>query len=211
MDPGNIESQVKGVFARLFRIAESSITATTGPEQIENWDSLNHMSLSSRFGERVSDFLRGRRNHGNGERRGGDQHHSQKARETHMKKPLSDHQVEMFHRNGFVVVPSFYNRATEIEPIQHAIYDIIGMVIRRHGLVIQRPRFQPETFDVGFDELISCDRAHGGEVYDAVKMIPAFVRLAASEKNEDAVRQLRQTDMPGFISRGYGMRIDLPQ
>ena len=36
---------MKSVFAGLFSIAESSITAKTGPEEIENWDSLNHMSL----------------------------------------------------------------------------------------------------------------------------------------------------------------------
>ena len=41
----SVESRVKSVFANLFPIAESAITATTGPEQIESWDSLNHMSL----------------------------------------------------------------------------------------------------------------------------------------------------------------------
>jgi hypothetical protein len=118
--------------------------------------------------------------------------------------------VERFRRDGYVIARSFKERISEIEPIQRAIYDINGMVIRRHGLDIPRPDFRAEWFDVGFHELISFDRNYGGEVYDAVKLIPAFVRLAASKQNEDAVRQLRQTDMPGFISRGYGMRIDLP-
>lgn len=127
-----------------------------------------------------------------------------------MKKRLSDEQVEQFQRDGYVVVKSFYDRAMEIEPIQRAIYDIIGMVIRRHGLTIPRQDFDPACFDAGLYELIAVDRAYGGEVYDAVKLIPAVVRLAASQSNEEAVRQLRHTETPGFISRGYGIRIDLP-
>jgi hypothetical protein len=124
---------------------------------------------------------------------------------------LSKEQIAAFHRNGYVVIPSFYDRQTEIEPIQRAVYGIIGMVIRRHKLDIVQAPFRSGTFDSGFNELIAVNRAYGGEVYDAVKLIPAFVRLAASKHNEDAVRLLRQTEHPGFISRGYGMRIDLPQ
>lgn len=45
MDQQNIESRVIGVFAEQFSVADSAITATTGPEEIEAWDSLNHMSL----------------------------------------------------------------------------------------------------------------------------------------------------------------------
>lgn len=47
MDTQSVETRVKSVFASLFPIEVSSITATTGPEQIETWDSLNHMSLVS--------------------------------------------------------------------------------------------------------------------------------------------------------------------
>jgi ectoine hydroxylase-related dioxygenase (phytanoyl-CoA dioxygenase family) len=128
-----------------------------------------------------------------------------------MTNSLTNEQVESFHRNGYVVVSSFYDRDTEIEPIQRAIHGIIGMIIRRHGLAIRQAPFRPETFDSGLNELIAIDRSYGGEVYDAVKLIPAFVRLAASKRNEDAVCLLRQTKHPGFINRGYGMRIDFPQ
>lgn len=127
-----------------------------------------------------------------------------------MNTQLTANQIETFHQQGYLLVPSFYDRAREIEPIQRGVYDIIGLVIRRHDLKIERPSFSPEMFAAGFAELIKHDRAYGSEVYDAVKLIPAFVRLAASEKNELVVRQLCQTDRPGFISRGYGMRIDLP-
>jgi hypothetical protein len=40
------------------------------------------------------------------------------------------------------------------------------------------------------------DRRIGGEVYDAVKQIPAFVRLVADERHGRLVPQLRATDLP---------------
>jgi hypothetical protein len=123
---------------------------------------------------------------------------------------LSASQIEAFSRDGFVTVPGFYDQAREIEPIQRAIYDLIGLVSDRHGLALRRRPFHPDWFDEGFNELITIDRRLGSEVYDAVKMIPAFVRLAASEKHEAVMRQLRPASFPGFITRGYGIRIDVP-
>ena len=93
------------------------------------------------------------------------------------QNPLSCEQVVQFERDGYLVVRGFYDLASEIEPIQRAIYDVIGLIMRRHDLPISRRSFQPDTFDEGFQELIAANRRYGGEVYDAVKMIPAFVRL----------------------------------
>lgn len=123
---------------------------------------------------------------------------------------LNQQAIADFAANGFVKIPGFYDREREIEPIQRAVYEIIGAVIRRHGLPITREPFSPDHFDAGFMDLVAIDRRLGSEVYDALKLIPAFVRLAASEKNEGILRQLRQTTLPGFIARGYGIRIDIP-
>ena len=127
-----------------------------------------------------------------------------------MKKPLTDEQVACFTRDGFVCVPNFYDLACEIDPIRRAVYDIIGLVIRRHDLPIRQQPYDPVCFDSGLNELIAAQRRYGSEVYDAVKMIPAFVRLAASEKHEAVIQQLRSTALAGFISHGYGIRIDIP-
>jgi hypothetical protein len=118
--------------------------------------------------------------------------------------------VATFVRDGFVVVPGFYDVAAEIEPILRAIYDLIGLVAKRHAVPLRRVPYSPGHFDDGFLELLAADRSYGSEVYDAIKLIPALVRLAASAKNENAFRQLRGTDLPGFIARGYGIRIDIP-
>jgi ectoine hydroxylase-related dioxygenase (phytanoyl-CoA dioxygenase family) len=59
-------------------------------------------------------------------------------------------------------------------------------------------------------ELIAHDRGIGAEIYDAVKQIPAFVRLVGAERHEWIVAQLRGTDLPGTCHAGSGIRIDNP-
>ncbi len=127
-----------------------------------------------------------------------------------MTPPLTDEQLKAFHSDGFVVVESFYH-PTEIEPIQRGIHTIIGLVIEEEGLAIEQQPFAADAFDAGFQELIAHDRALGGRVYDAIKQIPAFMRLVASEKHEAVVRQVRGTNAPAIAAGGYGIRIDNPQ
>ena len=126
-----------------------------------------------------------------------------------MNTPLTDAQLNAFQTDGFVVLPAFYEPA-EIEPIQRGIHAIIGLVIEEEGLCIEQPPFETANFDAGFQELIAHDRTLGGRVYDAVKQIPAFMRLVSSEKHEAVVRHLRGTEAPAIVAGGYGIRIDNP-
>ena len=123
---------------------------------------------------------------------------------------LTKQQTGEFNENGFVILQSFYDVKREIEPILHALYKIIGAIIEREGLAIEREPFCPESFDSGFLELVTHDRALGGVVYDAAKQIPAFVRLLSSEKHEKAYRSLYGSELPGIGHGGQGIRIDLP-
>ena len=126
-------------------------------------------------------------------------------------RPLSPEQVNQFNRDGVLVLRSFYDLAREIEPIQRDIHKIIGILIRKYGLRTTQKPFAAATFDSGYQELIAHDRKIGGEVYDAVKQIPAFVRIVASEKHDRLMSQLRNTDLPAVAAGGYGIRIDNPQ
>lgn len=123
---------------------------------------------------------------------------------------LTADQEATFHRDGMVVVRGFYNSATEIEPIQRGVYDIIGLVIGKHGVAVDRPAFHPDTFDAGYQAVIAADRRYGAEIYDAVKQIPAFVRLSASPDHDRVFAQLRPGSKPGFAVGGSGIRIDNP-
>ena len=123
---------------------------------------------------------------------------------------LTEAQRHTFATEGLLVLPGFYRQDHDIEPIQRAVYDIIGQVMRRHGVPDTRHPFHPATFDEGYLALIAMDRSWGGEVYDAVKQIPAFVRLVAHPAHEQLMRELRPDSLPGIAGGGYGIRIDNP-
>ena len=49
-----------------------------------------------------------------------------------------------------------------------------------------------------------------GEVYDAVKQIPAFMALASSRRNVELFEKLRLGSVAGVAAGGFGIRIDNP-
>lgn len=125
-------------------------------------------------------------------------------------KILSESQAADFRRDGVLILKKFYELDQDILPIQKAIYQLIGMVIAKYCLPIERPEFTPACFDAGFQQLIAANRAYGGEVYDAIKQIPAFIRLVGYPRHEQLFRELRPGSQPAVAAGGYGMRIDNP-
>lgn len=123
---------------------------------------------------------------------------------------LSQQQIEEFKRTGLLIIPSFYNLKEDIEPILYGIWKIIGILIKKYNVAVVQHLFSTETFDFGYKELIATNRKFGGEVYDAVKQVPAFMRLVANSKNEELMHELRAGCMPGLAAAGYGIRIDNP-
>ena len=126
------------------------------------------------------------------------------------KNHLQRDQCEAFARDGILIVKNFYDVEHEVQPVQEAIYKLIGKLIEKYALPIMRPPFAPEHFDAGFQQLIAANRAYGGEVYDAVKQIPAFIRLLSSARHEEVFCELRPQSFPAIAAGGYGIRIDNP-
>ena len=122
---------------------------------------------------------------------------------------LASDQVRRFEEEGFLVLPGFYDVEGDITPIQAGVHRVIALLREKYGLS-PAPSFSPDTFDEGYLGLIAKNRSWGGEVYDAIKQIPAFVRLASSARAESIFKQLRKTDAPGLAAGGYGIRIDVP-
>jgi hypothetical protein len=127
-----------------------------------------------------------------------------------VSRHLSAEQIQQFQRDGFLVIKGFYDLEREIVPIQRGIHQVIGQVLKRHGLEDTRGPFVPEHFDEGYQNLIKVNRAHGGEVYDAVKQIPALMRLVGSVEHETLFAQLRDDAVPAIAAGGYGIRVDNP-
>ena len=123
---------------------------------------------------------------------------------------LTASQSREFSDKGFLVLSGFYHIERDIRPIQEGIHRIIGEVLKRHGVVDITRASGLEDFDDGYAALISLDRRWGGEVYDAIKQIPAFLRLVSDPRNEQLFRELRSGCIPGVAAGGYGIRIDNP-
>jgi hypothetical protein len=123
---------------------------------------------------------------------------------------LNAEQVSEFQKNGILIIKGFYDLESEIVPIQRDIYRIIGLLINKYRLPIQRPPFAPEVFDAGYQDLIAANRAYGSEVYDAIKQIPTFIRLVANRSHDELFRMLRPDSFPAVAGGGYGIRIDNP-
>jgi len=123
---------------------------------------------------------------------------------------LTPKQVADFKEYGYVVVKSFYNCKQEIEPIQYGIWQILQILFKKYRIDVEYQDFSPETFDHGYQKLIATNRKYGGEVYDAVKQIPAFMRLFSLKKNDQVFKQLRNVNTPAIAAAGYGIRIDNP-
>lgn len=123
---------------------------------------------------------------------------------------LSTEDLAEFERNGVLVLRSFFDTDRDIAPIQEGIYAIIGLLLEKYEISGDRPPFDPATFDVGYRELLLKDRGIGGEVYDAIKQIPAFMQFCSHQRLVDITRQIRNTGNPGIAAGGYGIRIDNP-
>jgi hypothetical protein len=122
---------------------------------------------------------------------------------------LTAAQREEFRERGFVCLRGFYDVEQEIAPVQRGIAGIIELLRKKYGMPATG-KVDPARFDAGYAELLASDRKRGGEVYDAIKQIPALLRLVATARHEQLFRELRDTDMPGIAAGGYGIRIDNP-
>jgi len=124
---------------------------------------------------------------------------------------LKQEQINEFYANGVIVIKDFYDIEHDIVPIQKAIFNIFSIIINKYNLDIEPPEFSSRNFDSFYNDIITINRSYGSEIYDAVKQIPAFLRLISSQRNEELLKQLRQTDMAGIGKASYGIRIDHPR
>lgn len=114
-----------------------------------------------------------------------------------------------FATKGYTILPQFYDVQSEIAPIQEGIRIIVEALCRKYK--IDAPT--ATTWDAmtkAYPALIAKNRAWGGEVYDAVKQIPAFMQIVTKAKNLTVFENLRPGSVPGIAAGGYGIRIDNP-
>ena len=118
-------------------------------------------------------------------------------------------EAEQFAREGYVVLRGFYDRETIIKPIQEGIRKIVERVCHKYG-ILAATTTSDQAMGPAYMSLTKSDRKRGGEVYDAVKQIPAFMRLVSDVRNDILFRAMRLASEPGLAAGGYGIRIDSP-
>jgi hypothetical protein len=124
-------------------------------------------------------------------------------------KLMTSELAQQFAGDGFCLHRGFYDYESEIRPIQQAIQDVISLVAEKYG--IDAPVSTPEeAMAKGYAAIIAVDRKYGGEIYDAVKQIPAFMQLVVASKNVKLFADIRPGSKPGIAAGGYGIRIDNP-
>ncbi len=123
---------------------------------------------------------------------------------------INEEQIKDFNENGVLVLRNFYNYEEDIKPIQHDIYKIIDIIVSKYNLDVKREPFSGENFFNGYLDVIKYNRSYGGEIYDAIKQLPSFIRLVSNKKNEDLYKQIRNSNSIGIGFGGYGIRIDNP-
>ncbi len=115
-----------------------------------------------------------------------------------------------FATNGYVIIKNFYDPIEQIEPIRQNIRWIIETICKKYNVKAPTSTVE-EALGSGYMTLAKANRTWGGEVYDAVKQIPSFMRLVCDAKNSQIFKTLRANSVPGLAAGGYGIRIDAPQ
>jgi ectoine hydroxylase-related dioxygenase (phytanoyl-CoA dioxygenase family) len=117
---------------------------------------------------------------------------------------------QRFEDEGFLYIKDFYSRENEINEIKKDIYNLIGLTIRGHNLSVTQAPFSFDCFDSGLNEIVKNQRHLAAIIYNAVKKLPSYIRLAHCDRHTLLAENLLDTDFVGFANRGYGIRMDHP-
>ena len=114
-----------------------------------------------------------------------------------------------FAATGYAVLRQFYDTRRDIAPIREGIRAIVALLCDKYG-VDAPTRTSHDAMTKAYPALIAKNRAWGGQVYDAIKQIPAFLQLVANARNPALFEALRPGSTPGIAANGFGIRIDNP-
>ena len=89
---------------------------------------------------------------------------------------------EDFITKGYTMLPQFYDAQRDVAPIQEGIRVILELMCQKYS--VDAPTDTSwNAMTKAYPALIARNRAWGGEVYDAIKQIPAFMMLVTKAKN----------------------------
>ncbi len=122
-------------------------------------------------------------------------------------RQLTSSEVETFRRDGYLLLPGFYERA-RIDAIRNEIRYLIEALAETFALPSGPPT--SDAFDALLPRLIAHAPEAASRLYDVVKKIPSFIRWATDPHHEELTKVLLGARRIGFANRGWGMRMDHP-
>jgi len=123
--------------------------------------------------------------------------------------PLVNKDLDFFQDQGYLYIENFWSN-NDVAPVLQDIHRIIEILALRENIELNSRVFNEANFDDGLHELLRSNRALGGVVYDAVKKIPSYIKLAANDQFETVSKVLLGSEFVGFVARGWGLRLDHP-
>ena len=66
-----------------------------------------------------------------------------------MNTMISTEDKAFLKEEGYLLIKNFFDFEQDIAPIQEAIYAVIGLVAKRHGISLNREPFNKDNFDNG--------------------------------------------------------------
>lgn len=124
------------------------------------------------------------------------------------RMPLSAEDVASYNEHGYLHIAGFYDQARDIDPILGDIRRLIALIAAEHQLGLGTSSGAADDFDLPLVEMVRDHRPKVGILYDAVKKLQSYVRLANDQRHADLAAQLLGTEFVGFANRGYGIRMD---
>jgi hypothetical protein len=118
---------------------------------------------------------------------------------------FSERKQRAYTQYGFAHISGGDAMRALIAPIHQGIERAVALVASHHGVDVNGLNFEE-----GFDALCERDRELGSQVYDIVRQLPAFSRLASADAIESLAKGALGTDDVAIAHAGSGVRIDRP-
>ena len=125
---------------------------------------------------------------------------------------LSSHQIESFHKDGFLLLDNFFSEI-ELKIFENALKKIINNQLNKakkkhRELEID---FVGKEFDEAMIKLEEVDHQYIADIYDTIYSTAAFLSLSTKKEITECINQLleRELDDPLYLDQSR-CRIDPP-
>lgn len=112
-----------------------------------------------------------------------------------MKKRLTDEDIQLFHKDGFIIIDAFTEE--EVEDFNSMLKQTVLAFLKKAALQdpsIDLDSFQGKEVDAGVNALSNIDKQYIADIYDTISCSPELNRLVSKKELSTYVNQLMGLD-----------------